>query len=674
MRLHQILYILLSFGFFATQSCSDFKQRTKPINVKNDSIPFWMEALDNDSYSVDKRKQFLVNAYKNFHASKSDSIDVKNLSALAYQSYKLGDTLLFKKINSEALKTAQKLCDSFAIGDAHWNYASYYNKEEVYDSAYYHFNVAHTYFERGGYLFEAATTQYGMAFIKGRFRDYSGSEDLIFKAVSKFEKLKVYNSLYSCYDLLGQLQNDIKEYDQALVYYTKSTEYSNKTEDNGYLYDASLNNIGNTYLKKGDYSTALNYFNKVLKNENVKSKNIGHYARVLSNKGYCKLLMKDTTNVLGYLQESLRIRDSLGNKSGVIISKIYLSNYYGLKKDTIKSIKFAKEANSLAKEIGNNGNYLETLWLLATLEPNNSQEYLKRYIQFSDSLQTVERRIQNKFTRISYETDGYIEKTKRLSQQKIWILIVSIGVISILGLLYFLLSQKSKNEKLKLENEQQKANEQIYLITFKQQEKLEKEKIRERNRIAEELHDGILGKLFGTRVGLGFLDISDDKNIRVKHRLYLEELQNIEKEIRDVSHKLSDNFDSTAISFTTIIKQLIINKSKIGNFKYHLSFDQESTWQNIDEIIKVNLYRIIQEALQNSIKYASAKNISVLFLMDGEKMKIQIKDDGVGFDIKQRKSGIGIKNMKSRVKKLKGAIWIHSIPNVGTTIKIKIPI
>lgn len=599
---------------------------------------------------------------------------MRHLSSIAFQSYKLGDTLMFKKLNDEALDMAHKLKDSFAIGDLHWNYASYYNKKEVYDSAYYHFNIAHTHFEQSGYVFESATTLYGMAFIKGRFRDYSGSEDLIFRAISMFEDINAYKSLYSCYNHLGQLQSDMYEYDQALLYYTKSIEYANKIDGNGYLYEVSQNNIGNTYLKKGDYPTALSYFNKVLENKDVKHRNIGHYARVLSNKGYCKLLMEDTTNVVGYLNEGLRIRDSLGNKSGMVSSKIYLANYYVFKKDTVTATELAKEANFLAKEIRNPASYLETLSLLAKLEPKRSSDHLKRYIQFSDSLQIAERRIQNKFSRIAYETDGYIEKAKRLSQQRIWIIVVSIGMISILGLLYFLLGQKAKNEKLKLENKQQKANEKIYLITLKQQEKLEREKIKERNRIAEELHDGILGKLFGTRVGLGFLDISGDKHIREKHNLYIEELQNIEKEIREVSHKLSDNFDSSTSSFITIIEQLVANKCKIGHFEYELKFDEEIPWKHIDEVIKVNLYRIVQEALQNIIKYASANTVTLRFLMNDNKMELTIADDGVGFNVKQKKKGIGIKNMKSRTEKLNGVFSISSNINEGTTIKIQIPI
>ena len=674
-RIYQRLFITLVFSF-SVLSCTknNEKAKVKPLNNSNDSTILWIKASKNKSFSINQRKDFLVKSYQAIKSSKIDTLQVRNLSIISYQSYKLGDTLLFKKRNKETLAIANKLKDTFAIGDVHWNYASYYNKIQVYDSAYYHFNLAHTYFDKKAYVFESAKTQYGMAFIKGRFKDYSGSEVLTFNPINKFKKIKNYKSLFTCYNHLGQLQNDIKEYDRALFYNNKAIEYIKKIQNNQSLYEAIYNNIANIYVKQKEYTKALKYYNKVLVNDRLKSKNIDSYDRVIDNKAYCRFLMNDSVNVAKPLNIALNIRDSINNREGIIISKIHLAQYYAFKQDTSTAINYIKAANSLAKEIKNSRDYLESLSLLSKLDKKHSSEYLKKHIQFSDSIQIVERKIRNKFTRIAFETDEYIEENKRLSQQKIWILITGFGLISILGLVYFLKVQKSKNEKLLLENEQQKANEQVYLITLKQQEKLEKEKIKERNRIAEELHDGILGKLFGTRVGLGFLDIKGDKNLKEQHQLFLEELQTIEKEIREVSHKLSDNFDSTQISFTVIIRQLIESKSKIGNFKYELDFDEHINWQNINKKIKVNLYRIIQEALQNIIKYASAKKVSVTFLLNSKDLAVIIKDDGIGFNTKKKKKGIGIKNMTSRIEKLNGDFNIYSKPNEGSTIKMKIPI
>ncbi len=317
---------------------------------------------------------------------------------------------------------------------------------------------------------------------------------------------------------------------------------------------------------------------------------------------------------------------------------------------------------------------MESLKLLSDLQPNKAKVYLERHIEYNDSLLNVERKAKNSFNRIEFETDEFIEENKLLSQQNIWITVVGLAILFISSLLYFIRVQKVKTEKLLLETEQQKANEQVYLLTLKQQAILEEEKVKERNRISEELHDGILGRLFGTRVGLGFLDLQADKDTQEQHQSFLEELQDIEKEIRDVSHKLSDNFNNSEINFTTIIGQLIKDKSALGGFTSVLQIDKNIAWDYINELIKVNVYRIVQESLQNIIKHAEAKNIELNFSTIDEQLEVQLKDDGKGFNIKKSKKGIGMKNMKSRIQKLNGTIDFVSEKGKGTSIHIKIPI
>lgn len=260
-----------------------------------------------------------------------------------------------------------------------------------------------------------------------------------------------------------------------------------------------------------------------------------------------------------------------------------------------------------------------------------------------------------------------------MAEQKVWIVVISVagGLLFVLAL--FIVAQISKNRILSFENEQQKSNEQVYLLTLKQQEKLEAEKVKERHRISEELHDGVLGKLFGTRMNLGFLEIKGDANTLKQHQKYIDELQTIEKEIRNVSHKLSDNIDSIPISFSSIIEEELENKSKLGNFKYTFDIDTSIDWHQIDQVFKANLLRILQEALQNILKHAFAKKINLVFMVNKKNFVVELKDDGVGFDSNQKFKGIGLKNIKSRTKKLNGVLRISSTPTKGSVLTIKIP-
>ncbi|MGY0408856.1 MAG: sensor histidine kinase, partial [Polaribacter sp.] len=80
------------------------------------------------------------------------------------------------------------------------------------------------------------------------------------------------------------------------------------------------------------------------------------------------------------------------------------------------------------------------------------------------------------------------------------------------------------------------------------------------------------------------------------------------------------------------------------------------------------------EALQNIIKYANAKDVVLDFSVEKNNLIINIKDNGIGFNVTKQKKGIGIKNMKSRTQKLKGVCSIQSKIGKGTSIHFTIPI
>jgi signal transduction histidine kinase len=661
-----LLKIALLIGFASFSIQIDASQT---LPAQKDSIAVWLKASKSSQYSSTQQKGYLYKAYKALTEKPQNHTKAANLSAIAYRYYQLKDTLNFKKINEETLNLALQLKDSFVIADAHWSYAEDLINREVYDQAYFHYNTAYLYFNGIQKEYESARMLYSMSFIKGRYRDYTGSEVLTIEAIKKFKKLNNYSFLYQSYNRLGLLQNDIQEYDKALFYHQKALKYLKKLNDKKNFYAWSTANIGLTYLEKGDYNKSIDFFNKALKNNNE----IHVYARIIDSKYYAKLMIGDTTNVTKNFNRSLKIKDSLNDKSGMLITKIHLSDYYKYIKDTTRAYQYAKEANILAHRIKNGRDYLRSLEQLAEVDPKNAKGYLKRYIQYNDSLIAIERKVQNNFTRIDFETDEYIEETKRLSQQKIWILVTGAALMLILSLLYFLRIQKSKTEKLVLETEQQKANEQVYLLTIQQQSILEEERIKERNRISEELHDGILGRLFGTRVGLGFMSVEGPEATQEQHQNFLLELQEIEKEIRDVSHKLHSSFEGSEINFTTIIEQLLKDKSSQGEFSYQLQIHENISWKKINEVAKVHIYRMVQEALQNIIKHAQAKNVTLDFFIENAYLALCIEDDGNGFSTKKKKQGIGLKNMHSRVRKLKGDIQVTSDVAQGTMILIKIP-
>jgi len=94
----------------------------------------------------------------------------------------------------------------------------------------------------------------------------------------------------------------------------------------------------------------------------------------------------------------------------------------------------------------------------------------------------------------------------------------------------------------------------------------------------------------------------------------------------------------------------------------------------ISDVIKINCYRVIQEALQNIIKYAKAAQVSVSFSFTNNTLILNIQDNGVGFDSSKNNKGIGLQNITARIKKLKGTFVITSSLGQGALLTIRIPV
>ena len=106
-RIYQKLFIILAFNF-SILSCikNNEKVEINSSDVANNSIAIWIKNSKNKTYHLNKRRQFLIKSYQVIKSSKIDTMQVRNLSVLAYQNLKIGDTLLFKKRNKETLTIA----------------------------------------------------------------------------------------------------------------------------------------------------------------------------------------------------------------------------------------------------------------------------------------------------------------------------------------------------------------------------------------------------------------------------------------------------------------------------------------------------------------------------------------------------------------------------------------
>ena len=154
----------------------------------------------------------------------------------------------------------------------------------------------------------------------------------------------------------------------------------------------------------------------------------------------------------------------------------------------------------------------------------------------------------------------------------------------------------------------------------------------------------------------------------------MKNLQDLEQDIREISHDLNREKSELINNFVAIVDNLFEEQKKTHHSIFSLNIDSSIKWEKISNSIKINLYRIIQEALQNSNKYANAANIKVDLKKRQNNLVLEISDDGNGFNPKKAKKGIGLQNILFRTNECRGQVEINSNRGEGTIITVTIPI
>jgi signal transduction histidine kinase len=192
---------------------------------------------------------------------------------------------------------------------------------------------------------------------------------------------------------------------------------------------------------------------------------------------------------------------------------------------------------------------------------------------------------------------------------------------------------------------------------------------RERNSIGRELHDNVNQLLASTRMCLSTAKLTPagkeefvDKSIRLVDATIFE--------IRVLSRKHVTPLKG--FDLKEQIQSLIkIMEEGIG---FRISFEYELPEKpELQNDLKLNIYRIIQEKLNNVYKHASASKVQIKIYAEDKQINIRISDNGIGFDLALKKNGVGIVNIINRVESFNGKVNFETRPGVGCTLDIRIP-
>lgn len=668
----KLLYFLF---FFIAVSCKNNKKEVITASDPKDSLAFFFEAANNDSIPYEKRHVYADKIVAKIEVQQNDSMNRINYFKAANRYYNMNALNDYKKLTKVIVQRTADAKDTIGLAKAYTYLADYYANKFVSDSAYmYYFNAEKLYRRLKDYP-KTAKTILNKSIIQLNEKDYIGSEKSAFECLKILRKTNDNDLTYSTYNILGIIYNELSEYDKSIEFHNKALELitDKKITESSFAESGSLNNIGLIYQNKKNDKKAIQYFNKALVSPNLLKLNPFQYSAIIDNLGYSKFEIGDFNNLPDLFYKSLKIVDSLKVNTSIVSCKLHLSEYYAFKKDTLKAVNFATGAYDLAKTNNLTKDILSSLKQLSAVNPKKISIYSKEYIKINDSLQIAERKVRNKLARIEFETEELsIEKDKLVEQRRT--IVFASALVILLGILFFVIRfQAAKNRELVLVQEQQKANEEIYQLMLTQQDKIEDVRQLEKKRISQELHDGILGKLFGTRLNLGILNSVDTQQAVTDRSIFIDELKTIEQEIREISHDL--NSEKTAIfnNFVVMVSNFIENQRTVCEAEIHFSMNENIDWNSQNNIVKINFYRILQESFQNINKYAGAKTVFASFEKTNHSLKLSIVDDGVGFNYSRKKKGIGLKNMESRITGSGGRMNIESEKGKGTKLEFEIP-
>lgn len=183
----------------------------------------------------------------------------------------------------------------------------------------------------------------------------------------------------------------------------------------------------------------------------------------------------------------------------------------------------------------------------------------------------------------------------------------------------------------------------------------------ERNRIARDLHD---------EIGSSLLIFKGLLNANKISPLLSEKLQELMIKVRNIAHNIK-TIDFDYITLPEAIKSLIIDYNNVSEITY--TFDYFGEYSKINNENEMVIYRVITECLNNIEKHSFANKAEIQLVYFPQNLQLSIVDDGIGISINEDKVGIGLKNIKTRVKFLKGNITIEP-DKFGTIININIPL
>ena len=604
------------------------------------------------------------------HEVISTTSDIKEkVDTYGRLSWKLIDSDLTKaiRLNDSAFAIAQQINYEEGIAEAHYKYSVLNRAKGNYDKALNHLN------EFEDYVFSKKDTLKlaNIAFQKGVLNcikgDYGKGLEYYQQCIERYESINHKRGLGITYNTIGITYSNMTKNREAIKSFEHSIKYLSEVNDNDAL-ASSYHNLGGAYNNIDEDEKAIEYFKKSME-LSEKSLNVRRIAQSNSNIASILIESGEHNQALKYARKAYEIQSKKGYKGELTNSAVNLAKilmHLGKFRESEKI--FNNTIENFKGSLKDKANLYRGMAVLKEKigEYKSALNYYKESRVASDSILN-EKNIKNTTElQLKFETE---KKDKELANQQLEIekkqtqnklmtgLIIFLLLASILTWFVFQQRQKRKNQEiLVLKREQQ----------VKTLELLMEGEEKERFRIAKELHDGVNVDLSAIKYKLTSL-------LEKNNEVINEAVAMIDKsceQVRAISHNLVPP-SLKDFSLVDAIEDYCSTMNNLHNPE--IVFNTIGNPIAIPKKAEINIFRIVQELVNNSVKHAEATEVDVQLSFQSNNIQLTIEDNGKGFNKDVVSKGIGLQNIKSRVDYLQAKLDFRS-DNNGTFYVIDIKI
>lgn len=518
-----------------------------------------------------------------------------NLSGIAYYKKASFDTSYVHL--SRYLEWAIKLDDRELIASAYSSLASMYKQQENYPTAmdYYMKSLA----INDAVNRNRAIILTNLGTLHRALNHWDRAEEHLSEALEIAYKLDLKDIEMGANYTLGIIYSDKQDVGKAIEAFKKSLEISREINDIWYTL-SSIQALATSYSDKQEFELALEY-----------------------------------------ASEGLQIAEKSGNTPFLLASWLTLAEIYRKLKRYEDCQEMASKAWAVDSTSLNEGGHAALNLAISNIHVGNKQKAEEFILNYQDILFKANNKQMNESLasmEVKYETEkkelriASLEKQRRLY---IWLGVAGIMFTLLLGVVLWLKIRNSQKEKQLVASNAVQEGE-----------------MGERERIAGELHDRLLGSLSALKSEI------DNTNVGNKLNECIEEIRRISRDLMPLP--LRNGIKTALEDFT----------AQFSHVRFHF-FGQE---KRVEKRLEFVLYCCANELVTNAIRHSGAKNIHVQLVQGENHIALTVHDDGCGFDEKTVIKGIGLQSVQDRVASCSGKMNIFSSPNKGTETVIEINI